>query len=371
MGDDLEKILSQYSGRQPELRAGSGPSNSLLGGLSDMFRNKLQGPSYFDDAASVLTRLLNKPSASQNLAAWEYNRTPPMPNEGQQNILGRLLSMVPENVLLASNFIGPGVKPQTPAPKPQGIKAYHGSPHDFDQFSLAHIGKGEGAQAFGHGLYFAENEGVAKGYRKALAGDAPPVSFPSEMEARAAAGPKGDVIEATNGGWRAFNENGEFIRSSEKPGKLYEVNIKADPEHFLDWDKPLSQQSEKVRQAFQASSAWPELVKKQAEQVERLKAGKSIFSPTPERIAEFSAPIETRKASELMQDLHLQNSRQQLLDAGIPGIKYLDQGSRADGAGSRNYVVFDDKLIEILRKYGLMPPAVAAGAAALGQSDQQ
>jgi hypothetical protein len=42
-----------------------------------------------------------------------------------------------------------------------------------------------------------------------------------------------------------------------------------------------------------------------------------------------------------------------LLDAGVPGIKYLDQGSRAAGDGSRNYVVFDDKLIEILRKYGL------------------
>lgn len=37
--------------------------------------------------------------------------------------------------------------------KPKGITAYHGSPHDFDKFSLEHIGKGEGAQAYGHGLY--------------------------------------------------------------------------------------------------------------------------------------------------------------------------------------------------------------------------
>jgi len=39
----------------------------------------------------------------------------------------------------------------------KGIKAYHGSPHDFDKFSMQKIGTGEGAQAYGHGLYFAEN----------------------------------------------------------------------------------------------------------------------------------------------------------------------------------------------------------------------
>src|SRR4029453_2036207 len=50
----------------------------------------------------------------------------------------------------------------------KGIKAYHGSPHDFEQFSLAKIGTGEGAQAYGHGLYFAEKPEVAKQYRDAL-----------------------------------------------------------------------------------------------------------------------------------------------------------------------------------------------------------
>jgi hypothetical protein len=35
---------------------------------------------------------------------------------------------------------------------------------------------------------------------------------------------------------------------------------------------------------------------------------------------------------------------------GIPGIRYLDQGSRGKGDGSRNYVVFDDNLISILNK---------------------
>jgi hypothetical protein len=52
-----------------------------------------------------------------------------------------------------------------------GQPAYHGSPHVFEKFSLDHIGSGEGAQAFGHGLYFAENRGIAEGYRKTLSAD--------------------------------------------------------------------------------------------------------------------------------------------------------------------------------------------------------
>ena len=44
---------------------------------------------------------------------------------------------------------------------PTGIKAYHSSPHDFDKFDLAKIGTGEGAQVYGHGLYFAESPAVS------------------------------------------------------------------------------------------------------------------------------------------------------------------------------------------------------------------
>lgn len=45
---------------------------------------------------------------------------------------------------------------------------WHGSPHKFDKFSLEHIGSGEGAQAFGWGLYFAGNKEVSEWYRKKL-----------------------------------------------------------------------------------------------------------------------------------------------------------------------------------------------------------
>src|SRR5215831_15817231 len=49
-----------------------------------------------------------------------------------------------------------------------GIRAFHGSPYDFDAFSTGHIGTGEGAQVYGHGLYFAGNEATAQTYRDKL-----------------------------------------------------------------------------------------------------------------------------------------------------------------------------------------------------------
>src|SRR5258705_5449124 len=63
---------------------------------------------------------------------------------------------------------GAGVGPAEANTLRAGIKAYHGSPHDFDRFDASKIGTGEGAQSYGHGLYFAENEGIARGYRNKL-----------------------------------------------------------------------------------------------------------------------------------------------------------------------------------------------------------
>jgi hypothetical protein len=50
-----------------------------------------------------------------------------------------------------------------------------------------------------------------------------------------------------------------------------------------------------------------------------------------------------------------------LLEAGVPGIQYLDQGSRGVGSGTKNFVIFDDSLIDILKKYGIAFPALAGG----------
>jgi hypothetical protein len=60
-----------------------------------------------------------------------------------------------------------------------------------------------------------------------------------------------------------------------------------------------------------------------------------------------------------------------LLEQGVPGIRYLDGGSRRAGQGTRNYVMFPgtEDQIRILRKYAV-PGAIGAGAASAGSSAQ-
>jgi hypothetical protein len=58
-----------------------------------------------------------------------------------------------------------------------------------------------------------------------------------------------------------------------------------------------------------------------------------------------------------------------LRDAGLPGIRYLDQGSRGVGEGTRNTVVFDANTLEILRKYGIAG-LMAGGAGAIAETQQ-
>ena len=50
----------------------------------------------------------------------------------------------------------------------KSLKAYHGSAADFNKFMSQFMGTGEGAQAFGYGLYFAQKFGIADFYKNKL-----------------------------------------------------------------------------------------------------------------------------------------------------------------------------------------------------------
>lgn len=234
-----------------------------------------------------------------------------------------------------------------------GITAYHGSPHSFDRFDMSKIGTGEGAQAYGHGLYFAENEKVAKGYRDNLA--QPTIDNVPVSQITGARAPSADdaflasilTHEKTYDNARFRLDRLNRLDLMEKldelkaagrlknEGSMYEVRINADPEHFLDWDKPLAQQ--------------PDIVK-------RLTTDAYYGDPSPKLTGK-----------DIIENVFTQTGparrSEAMREAGIPGIKYLDAGSRTAGDGSRNYVVFDDKLIEILRKYGWVPGAAIPTAA--------
>lgn len=63
-----------------------------------------------------------------------------------------------------------GVMYITPKKDPYEQRAFHGSPYTFDTFDLGAIGKGEGNQAHGWGLYFAKDKNVSEAYKTALKG---------------------------------------------------------------------------------------------------------------------------------------------------------------------------------------------------------
>lgn len=309
-----------------------------------------------------------------------------------------------------------------------GIRAYHGSPHDFDKFSLSKIGTGEGAQAYGHGLYFAENPAVAQSYRlmNAPPGQGP---IPGQLAMRALdeakrAGLSGDEARKFAVNWLsaeapkvnahspqhyydAINNFDPLTTGKGAPGKMYEVDIKARPDQFLDWDAPLSKQPGAVSGAlrdlgFKADTqglrafddallnaltgSGPTTLPKQPMDL----LGQEIYRRTGRETypirADKNSPWEgsgARTYDDALAMVGGDKSRVNRLrgwsaaeaadvmrEAGVPGIKYLDQGSRGAGSGSSNYVVFDDKLIDILRKYGLAGGAVT-GAGIVGQDPAQ
>jgi hypothetical protein len=336
-----------------------------------------------------------------------------------------------------------------------GIRAFHGSPYDFERFDTSKIGTGEGNQAFGYGLYAAEKEATAQSYKgggysfqgKPLdprAGWSPEGAAAGWFEQPKPGETMGDMISRRA---QELQDHGDFMASSAESrnrdaasmyynaaeklraqnpadwaqsGRMYEVNIGADPEQFLHWDKPLSEQSPYVQKAL--TDNWMAHPIDHAHQT-----GRQIYG------AQGGSSEEVATA---------------LRDAGIPGIRYLDQGSRGaqppiklvggkpydpsdpthiashavemaggdrtaaaaiadrqvqlragqgDAAGAdamrqasallqspraipaltegqppatHNYVVFDAATIDILRKYGLAGLGIGLGATAAGTQQQ-
>jgi hypothetical protein len=274
-----------------------------------------------------------------------------------------------------------------------GIRAFHGSPHDFDKFDMSKLGTGEGAQAYGHGLYFAENEGVAKGYRDALSPEyREMLNYAGPDRSRNAAsmltmdGVSDDVILDTLKDLGAENpaqsltEGRKIFNEVQKKGRMYEVNINASPDEFLDWDAPLSGQPEQIRAALSESN--PFVVRNGnaylgSERLGPANAGdEANFWKGAQRNGQTAWQTMLKGQPDAKPTLSGFDSSlaprvtESLSGRGVKGIKYKDAGSRgADGMGTSNYVVFNDSIIDILRKYGLAGAAVTGTGAAALQSE--
>jgi hypothetical protein len=337
----------------------------------------------------------------------------------------------------ASRQLAQSVLLGTSAPEFKGpaLIAFHGSPHSFDTFDASKIGTGEGAQAYGHGLYFADNEAVARGYRDALtrgqgvAGSAATMDYAPGVLASLQKNSPGLISDAE----RAFDLGARNLPQDASPedlgnaaiahlqnwqsgylsdaanikgpnadayrakaaeydtlikhiqdgdvtgaqtgagGRMYQVQVNADPAHFLDWDKPLSEQTPHVQQALTGANIAPVRPVDGGYVVDFNSDGQQKTSrvfPTAEAAQNAASPLTapvrdwaTAHAGAKGGDYRVSAEQSQALNAaGIPGIRYLDGGSRADGQGTSNHVIFDPATIAILRKYGIV--GLMAGGAA-------
>ncbi len=256
----------------------------------------------------------------------------------------------------------------------EGIRAYHGSPYSFDEFSTSQIGTGEGAQAYGRGLYFAEREKTAESYRDRIAGadwvDSSGIpqqtnSITSDLTERLRADGMG-VVDADRAAtmWSIIARDGDQARNSpgypvikkyldekgirlRQKGSMYEVNIAATPDEFIDWDLPLDEQSESVMNALNKTD-WYQYAEEGAYNAAERRGDNAYGMDLVRWLEEDGA----------------EDAAQMLKDAGIKGVQYADAQTRfGKGPKTKNYVVYDDKLIDITKKYGVSIPAAAAIAA--------
>jgi hypothetical protein len=244
---------------------------------------------------------------------------------------------------------------------------WHGSPHKFDRFDSSKIGTGEGAQAYGPGLYLAENPAVAKDYAEKLAsaGLAKHALAQNAGQADAAIAAAEQSVKsyqaliANGGGGDARRAQGMLALAQKKladlqsmkagtldeAGSLYKVDL-PDPviARMLDWDKPLSQQAPGVQQAVMATKK--QLTPDDIENLGGAAAVRALYDPA-NKIDNFLGTWESLRGKRDAGETLL---RQQ----GIPGIRYLDGGSRGAGAGSSNFVVFpgEENALQILERNG-------------------
>lgn len=341
---------------------------------------------------------------------------------GAPRIIGETLGMAGPAVVAAKapqiaaglNQAGANLAaPRTLHPQ-KGAIVWHGSPHKFDKFDSSKIGTGEGAQAYGHGLYLAESQDVAKTYQNLK-----PITDQTDggfIQARAAFDiGKGNVKKAlkwlddrassvqknaqflTDGGASEISQierARELLKSGTlQPGNMYRVDLPDEQiAKMLDWDKPLSQQTPEVAKALQSmvddvisggfdlsrgsrniSKAFNPTTREQVlgeikQSYPHLSiVGGGLVDKSGHKIPEAAITewmqnkhgAGYQDAGQLYRDLtHIVGSDSYvssvLRNNSIPGIRYLDGGSRGAGGGTSNFVVFpgNESMLKILERNG-------------------
>lgn len=259
-------------------------------------------------------------------------------------------------------------------------KAYHGSPYTFDHFDLGAIGTGEGNQAHGWGLYFAQDKKIAENYKDILGANSGEVitgktKYKINEDGDWYDENTGNIIDdinplsmaltevlETGNSNKAIEHLQEFIKSKEgktaqtvisqvKRAKeaikllkknefagheqktAFEVEIPEDNE-LIDEFKNINEQPRKVQAAIR--KAWKEISYKPS--ALQYMSGREFYKQLASELGGEKA------ASEKLNSL------------GVKGITY---DGLVDG---KCFVVFDDKAIQIINRYNQEHKGSYAGA---------
>lgn len=259
-------------------------------------------------------------------------------------------------------------------------KAYHGSPYTFDHFDLGAIGTGEGNQAHGWGLYFAQDKKIAENYKDILGANSGEVitgktKYKINEDGDWYDENTGNIIDdinplsmaltevlETGNSNKAIEHLQEFIKSKEgktaqtvisqvKRAKeaikllkknefagheqktAFEVEIPEDNE-LIDEFKNINEQPRKVQAAIR--KAWKEIGYKPS--ALHYMSGREFYKQLASELGGEKA------ASEKLNSL------------GVKGITY---DGLVDG---KCFVVFDDKAIQIINRYNQEHKGAYAGA---------
>jgi len=281
-------------------------------------------------------------------------------NENQQHQMDLLARAYPGNTFKSMMLEGdPAAMNELAMQAPiVGMMAYHGTPHKIlDKFDISKIGTGEGAQAYGHGIYVAENPAVAKDYADKLStvGWRRDDAF-MDYDAMTMDAIRNDLRH--NSLDDIVKQNKQYADSAKQTGEksvmadMYNAIVSGDvglngnlykadlPDEqiakMLDYDKTWKQQPKNVQDAINVDKLLKYYGTDDISTSQVLYHAKQNMSPVA--FAEF------------------------LRSKGVPGIKYLDEGSRAEGQGTRNFVVFpgEEKSMTILERNGLLADQLKA-----------
>ena len=218
------------------------------------------------------------------------------------------------------------------------IVAYHGTPHTIKgKFDISKVGTGEGAQAYGHGMYFAENPAVAKQYAtpndeivaKAIVNNIRKI-YDQRVET---GGTSKEAINEARNQMQYMAENAptptvkqlyyDGVNNVERIvtnplGNLYKVDIPdADIPMMLDWGKPLAQQTPEVQAAIKKlGDRFRPLDDMEAKNV----TGERLYRRIENSFGKYYGNQANPDASALLNSV------------GIKGIRYLDEGSRLNAS---------------------------------------